>query len=423
MSLPYKHALRNEYLNAVEVFLASPFIVLVTQYVPVLVTRLGASPLLLGILTSGAALMLTLASALGPAWLRRVPDWPRNMSIPLMLWRSVLIWVPLLLLLPVLQAEAIVAVVVALNFAAGFSNYTFTTFLARMTLPDRLPRLVSIRWTMLGIGMAVFTVILAAILDALPRPGNYVIACALAFVIGMVGFGVLRRVRPAPLDARAATRPRTRLREMLAHPPALNYLFVTLLAQTAVNAPGPLITLQMVRVLRATNVDFGWYLAIFWISLAAFGLVMPQLIERFGNTRVFAASCLGLALQLLILAFAPTLPVTWLAGFVGGLASVMFQVTAYGLMVQCAPPEKFEGYVGVYSAAVNFSVFAGPLVMSALTDVGLPIVTGLLIAAVARAVAGGLSLRMTQTDVGPGAVPNAVADVTDDAVRNGGLGQ
>ena len=395
MSLSYREAIRNERLNAVEVVLATPFIVLVTQYVPVLVTRLGASPLLLGILTSGAALMLTLASALGPAWLRRVPDWPRNMSIPLLLWRGVLIWVPLLLLLPAFQAEAIVAMVVALNFAAGFSNYTFTTFLARMTLSDRLARLVSSRWTMLGIGMAVFTVILAAILDALPRPTNYVIACALAFAIGMVGFGVLRQVRPAPLDAQAAARPRARLRDFLAHPPARDYLLITLLAQTAVNAPGPLITLQMVRVLQATDVDFGWYLAIFWVSLAAVGLVVPQLIERFGNARVFAVACVGLGLQLVVLAFAPSLPVTWIAGFVGGATSVMFQVTAYGLMVQCAPPEKFEGYVGVYSAAANFAIFAGPLVMSALTDAGLPIVTGLLITAVARAAAGGLSLRMT----------------------------
>lgn len=396
MSLSYKDALRNERLNAIEVILATPFIVVVTQYVPVLVTRLGASPLLLGILTSGAALMLTLASALGPSWLRRTPDWPRNMSIPLMLWRSVLIWVPLLLLLPAFQSEAIVAMVVLLNFAAGFSNYTFTTFLARMTLPDRLARLVSMRWTMLGIGMAVFTVVIAAILDAFALPINYAVACALSFAIGLVGFAVLRQVRPAPLNPQIATRPRTRMRDMLAHAPARNYLLITLLAQTAINAPGPLITLQMVRVLKATNVDFGWYLAIFWVSLAAFGLIMPQLIDRFGNARIFAAACVGLGLQLLILAFAPTLPVTWIAGLVGGVTSVMFQVTAYGLMVQCAPPEKFEGFVGVYSAVANFSVFAGPLVMSALTDAGMPIVTGLLICAVARAIAGGLSLRMMQ---------------------------
>ncbi len=395
VSLPYKTVIRNERLNAIEVVLATPFIVLVTQYVPVLVTRLGASPLLLGILTSGAALMLTLASALGPAWLRRAPDWPRNMSIPLLLWRSVLIWVPLLLLLPAFRAEAIVAMVVALNFAAGFSNYTFTTFLARMTLPDRLARLVSNRWTMLGIGMAIFTVVLAAILDALPLPTNYVIACALSLAIGMIGFVILRQVQPLPLDAQAATRPRARLSDFLAYPPARNYLLITLLVHTAVNAPGPLITLQMVRVLRATDVDFGWYLAIFWISLAVVGLFVPRLTERFGNARVFAAACVGMGLQLVILAAAPSLPVTWIAGFVGGATSVMFQVTAYGLMVQCAPPEKFEGYVGVYTATANFAVFAGPLVMSALTDVGLPIAAGLLIAAAARAAAGALSLWLT----------------------------
>lgn len=393
-SLSYKDALRNERLNAIEVVLATPFIVIVTQYVPVLVTQLGASPLLLGILTSGAALMLTVSSALGPAWLRRAPDWPRNISIPLLLWRSVLIWVPLLLFLPDWQAEAIVAVVVALNFVAGFSNYTFTAFLSRMTLPDRLARLVSIRWTMLGIGMAIFTIILAGILDALPLPVNYLIACALSFVIGIVGFFILRRVRPLPLDAQAAARPRARLRDLLAHPPARDYLLITLLAHTAINAPGPLITLQMVRGLGATNVDFGWYLAIFWVSLAVVGLFVPQMTERFGDVRVFAAACAGMGLQLVILAFAPTLPVTWVAGFIGGATSVMLQVTAYGLMVQCAPPDRFEGYVGAYTAGVNLAVFAGPLVMSAATDAGLPIAAGLLIAAAARAIAGALVLRL-----------------------------
>ncbi|PJF49053.1 MAG: MFS transporter [Chloroflexi bacterium] len=392
--LSHKDALRNERLNAVEVLLATPFIVVVTQYVPVLVTRLGASPLLLGLLTSGAALMLTVASALGPAWLRRVPDWPRNISIPLLLWRSVLAWVPLLLFLPAFQAEAIVIVVVALNFVAGFSNYTFTAFLSRMTLPDRLARLVSNRWTMLGIGMAVFTVILAAILDAFPRPVNYVIVCALSLAMSLVGFFVLRQVRPLPLDAQAAMRPRARLRDLLAHPPARDYLLITLLAHTAVNAPGPLITLQMVRVLKATDVDFGWYLAVFWVSLAVFGLFVPQWTERFGNVRVFAAACAGLGLQMGILALAPALPMTWIAGFIGGAASVMLQVTAYGLMVQCAPPERFEGYVGAYTAVVNFAVFVGPLVMSAMVAAGLPVAAGLLIAAVARAGAGALSLRL-----------------------------
>ncbi|GIV85255.1 MAG: hypothetical protein KatS3mg052_2262 [Candidatus Roseilinea sp.] len=407
MPLSYKDALRNERLNAVEVLLATPFLVVVTQYVPVLVTRLGASPLLLGLLTSGAALMLTVASALGPAWLRRVPDWPRNISIPLLLWRSVLAWVPLLLFLPAFQAEAIVVVVVALNFVAGFSNYTFTAFLSRMTLPDRLARLVSNRWTMLGIGMAVFTVILAAILDAFPRPVNYVIVCALSLAISLVGFFVLRQVRPLPLDSQAATRPRARLRDLLAHPPARDYLLITLLAHTAVNAPGPLITLQMVRVLQATDVDFGWYLAVFWVSLAAFGLFVPQWTERFGNGRVFAAACVGMGGQMVILALAPALPMTWVAGFIGGAASVMLQVTAYGLMVQCAPPERFEGYVGAYTAAVNFAVFAGPLMMSAMINAGLPIAAGLWIAAVARAGAGALSLRLVTESGGAGSPPTA----------------
>lgn len=394
--ISYKDALRNERWHALEVFLATPALVVIQQYVPVLVTRLGASPLLLGILTSGAAVMLVLASSLGPLWLQRVPRWRPAMFIPLMLWRSALLIIPVLLLLPAGQAEAIVLVVVLLNFAAGFSNYTFTSYLPRMTLPDRLARLVSSRWTMLGLGMALFTVILAAILDLFAIPVNYAIACAIAFAIGVVGAWALMQTKPTPLTQTGKGKPRASVREILAHVPARKYLLVTLLAQIAINAPGPLITLQMVRVLGATNVEFGWYLGIFWVSVAAFGLVVPALVERFGNTKVFAFGCIGLGLQLVILGLAQSLPVTWVAGFVGGITSVMFQVTGFGLVVQSAPPEKYEGFVGIHQTVVNFSIFIGPLLMTALIDIGLSITVGLLLAAAARGVAGVLALRMAK---------------------------
>lgn len=285
--ISYKEALRNERWHAFEVFLATPSLVVIQQYVPVLVTRLGASPLLLGILTSGAAVMLVIASSLGPLWLQHMPSWRPAMFIPLMLWRSALLIIPLMLLLPAKQAEAIVLVVVALNFAAGFSNYTFTSYLPRMTLPDRLARLVSTRWTMLGIGMALFTVVLAAMLDFFAIPLNYAIVCALAFVIGLAGAWCLMQTKPEPISRTGKGKPRASVREILSHGPARKYLLITLLAQIALNAPGPLITLQMVRVLGATNVEYGWYLSIFWVSVAGFGLVVPSLVDRFGNTRVF----------------------------------------------------------------------------------------------------------------------------------------
>jgi predicted MFS family arabinose efflux permease len=316
------------------------------------------------------------------------------MFIPLMLWRSALLIIPLLLLLPANQAEAIVVVVIALSFPAGFSNYTFTSYLPRMTLAERLARLVSSRWTMLGIGMALFTFILAGILDAFQMPANYAIACGLAFAIGLAGAWALMQTKPEPLTKTGKGKPRASVREILSHVPARNFLLITLLAQIALNAPGPLITLQMVRVLGATNVQFGWYLSIFWVSVAAFGLVVPALIDRFGNTKVFAAGCIGLGFQLVILGLAQSLPVTWIAGFVGGVTSVMFQVTGFGLVVKSAPPEKYEGFVGIHQTVVNFSIFIGPLLMTALIDLGLSITVGLLFVAAARGIAGVLALRL-----------------------------
>jgi MFS family permease len=247
---------------------------------------------------------------------------------------------------------------------------------------------------MLGIGMALFTFILAGILDAFQMPANYAIACGLAFAIGLAGAWALMQTKPEPLTKTGKGKPRASVREILSHVPARNFLLITLLAQIALNAPGPLITLQMVRVLGATNVQFGWYLSIFWVSVAAFGLVVPALIDRFGNTKVFAAGCIGLGFQLVILGLAQSLPVTWIAGFVGGVTSVMFQVTGFGLVVKSAPPEKYEGFVGIHQTVVNFSIFIGPLLMTALIDLGLSITVGLLFVAAARGIAGVLALRL-----------------------------
>jgi MFS family permease len=396
--ISYRQSLHNERWNQIEIVLATPFIVVIQQYIPVLITRLGGSPLLIGLITSGAALMLTLASALAPRWMRLMPTYGRAISISLLIFRSVMIAIPLLLLLPAWRAEAITAVVIVVNLFAGFANMTLTAYLPRMTLPDRLARLVSLRWTMLGLGMTVFTPLLAFVLDGFAMPVNYIIACAIALVVGLVGIWALAKIQPVPDGPATRVRASGNLRVALAHAPARNYLIVTFLVHFSLNAPAPLITLHMVRELGATDTQFGWYLAVFWLALTIAGLTTSSVIRRFGNGRTFAVSMFGLALFLLILAFAQTFPVTWVAAAIGGAASVFFQVASYALVIDYAPPEQYEGFLSIYTAVANFCIFAGPLIMSGLVDSGwVSIFAGLLICVALRVIAGVLALRSAVT--------------------------
>ena len=391
MSLSYAQALRNERLNYAEIFLVTPLIVVVQQFAPVLATRLGASPLLLGFLTSGAALMLSITAAMGPWWFRRISlERITSLAKPLIVFRTVLIWIPLVLLLPDHRAEALVALIVVLNFFAGLSQVTFVSFLPRMTLRNRLANMVSGRWTALGLGMAICAPLLARVLDRFALPMNYAVVCAIAVVFTLISMACLFRIRLAPLSDTGAFKlaGQSSLSEILKHGPGLRYLVVTLLMQIALNAPVPLITLRLVRELNISDGDYGVYAAAFWAALAVFGLILPRLVERFGNRIIFIASGVGLGVQVLILALASAMPVIWLAGIIGGIASVMFQVTAFALVVESAPPGRYESYVSVHSSVANFAVFAAPLAMSALSTAGLPIITGLLICAVLRFVAG-----------------------------------
>ena len=50
-----KQARRNERLNFLQLIWATPYLIVLQQYVPVLTTRLGASAMLIGMLSSGAA--------------------------------------------------------------------------------------------------------------------------------------------------------------------------------------------------------------------------------------------------------------------------------------------------------------------------------------------------------------------------------
>jgi MFS family permease len=396
--ISFKQSQSNFRWNAIELLFAAPFIVVMQQYVPVLIARLGASPLLLGLVTSGAALMLTFAATLAPRWMRIMRTYGRSIGVSLLIFRSIMIAIPLLLLLPRWNAEAIVLLTIALNLFGGFANMTLTSYLPRMALPDQLAQLVSVRWIALGVCMAVFTPIIAWVLDHFAQPTNYIVACAGAFVFGMIGILALQRIKPVPDTAQSKARLSTEGRStLLAHPRARLYLLITLLVHLSINAPGPLITLQMVRELKATDSEFGWYLAIFWISLAAAGLLAPRVIRRYGNPLAFAFSTIALAGQVIILALAPNLPVTWIAGFLGGVASVFFQVSGFALVIECAPPDKYESYLSLYMTVVNFCIFAAPLFTSAIVTAGwVTIFGGLMFSAALRGMTGLLAFVLVR---------------------------
>jgi len=388
---------RNERLFIIQVMWVMPFVVIQQQYVPVLATRLGASPLLLGVLTSGSALALTAASVLARWYLQRAPNAMRALIVPVFLSRLSLLLIPLVLLLPDRQAEALVAAALAINLVIGIVQVTFFAFLPKVTLAERVAVLMGGRWMGLGLAMAIGTPAMAVILDRLDMPVNYFAACGVAIAAGIVEIFTFGAVKPLPAPAKPPARQSAArdLGDILKHGPAARYLVVTLAAQLALNASAPLIPLKLVRELGASDTAYGWYITVYWLALAAMGAIIPRLVRRFGNQRMFALGGAGIGAQMLVLALAQNLPATWAAGAIGGLASGLFQVTAFGLVVENAPPERYESFVSAQLSVANFAIFAGPLLMSGLLSAGLSVGVGLIVCAGGNALSSALASALS----------------------------
>jgi MFS family permease len=403
-----RQAWHNEQLNYLQLIWATPYLVVLQQYIPVLATRLGASALLIGLLSAGAALMLTIGTTVARWWVQRAPADMRAVAIPAIGARAIVLWVPLVLFLnnhQNHQAEWLVAGTLVCNLFIGITQVPFMSSLARMTLPERTPILISGRWTTLGIGNTIGIPIIALALDLLPLPWNYLTVCSLATLTSAVELMTFLRWKPRPIapDQRTRRSASADLRQIWRHIPARRYLLLVLLANFGLSSISPLLPLQLVRHLQATNVQYGWYATMSWLAIALTGVIRPGLIRRFGNGLIYALAGFGLAAEALTLGLAQSLTVTWIAGAIGGIATGLFQVAAFGLIAESAPPELYEGFVGIQASVGNFAVFAAPLITAGLLSAGAPMGFTLYLCAAARALAGGLSFAAYKLRSRPGA--------------------
>jgi hypothetical protein len=84
------------------------------------------------------------------------------------------------------------------------------------------------------------------------------------------------------------------------------------------------------------------------------------------------------------------------------VASVFFQVSGYALIIECAPQDKYEGFLSLHATVVNFCIFAAPLLTTAIVDAGwIGIFGGLMASAALRAIAGALAFALVWKDKAP----------------------
>ncbi|TWS23498.1 MFS transporter [Tsukamurella sputi] len=109
----------------------------------------------------------------------------------------------------------------------------------------------------------------------------------------------------------------------------------------------------------------------FAIMRLAFAPATGPLVKAFGERWIYMAGLLIVAASTLAVAFAQSYWQLMLLRGLGGVGSVMFTVSAMGLMIRIAPAEIRGRVSGVYSSSFVLGGICGPLLGGALVGFGL----------------------------------------------------
>jgi MFS family permease len=112
-----------------------------------------------------------------------------------------------------------------------------------------------------------------------------------------------------------------------------------------------------------------------------------QLIQRFGERWVYLVGVLIVAVSTGAVAYAGSYWQLIVFRGLGGIGSVMFTVSAMGLLVRLAPPSKRGRVSALYASAFLLGNIGGPILGSALVPLGYRLIFGLYAGALLVAVA------------------------------------
>jgi MFS family permease len=340
----------------------------VTSFLAVFLVRLGASPLLVGLLTSMPALTgMLLAIPLG-----RFLERQRNM-VPWYSRARALVQASFVLmgLVPFFFAErdaalAIIAIWALVTVPQVIVNITFTVVMGAVAGPRERQYVMSRRWSILGATTAITVALVGAVLDRISFPLNYQAVFMASFLGGMLSFAFSSRIsipdnQPAAAEERRGQGLGAALGVLRTSPDFGRFVLCAFVFNFGLNLALPLFPLYWVREVNASD---------FWIGLIntvnngivlAGYFVWTAVTRRKGNVLVLRLCAFGLVLYPLLTGLTrsvePLLAYAALAGIFGaGLNLVLFDIS-----LSTVPPERVASYIALYQLTNYVAALAAPL--------------------------------------------------------------
>ncbi len=339
-------------------------------YLPVFLTRLGASNLAIGLLASLPALSgLIFGIPVGRFLQSRrqvVPSYAISRFLLLSCFA-------LTGLIPIFFTDFRVEIIIALWAVATipqiFVNVCFTLVMGGVAGPAGRYYLMSRRWSILGLTTAVTVAVAGQVLDRIPFPTNYEVVFILLSLGALVSFYYSShivlpdQIAPPPAEPGAL---RKRIRETLdhvrAHPLFVRQTIAVFVFRLGLSLALPLFPLYYVRNLNVSDASIGWINTVQGGVLIVAYFFWSRISRNLGARFALLATTLGLAVYPLMVAFTTSVEgVIVLAGF-AGIFQAGIDLVFFDALVSSLPKDGSPIFVGIYQTSGNLALFLGPLI-------------------------------------------------------------
>jgi predicted MFS family arabinose efflux permease len=368
-----KRNFRNVQIDAIGVSISN----VAAPFLPVFLTRLGASNFQVGLLTSMPGITgLFLALLVGRFLQTRKNIVPWFSLSRLMVISCFALTGVFTLILPrqyaIISTLAIWALATLPQTALAVS---FSVVMNAVAGPEGRYALLSRRWAIFGLTSVIGTFIVTRLIDLVAFPRNYENMFMGLSLGGLISFYFSRQIQlsdqtsPTLVSSKSVLDNARNYFVLIRGAPAFaSFASKRFVYLSAVALGQPILPLFFVRVVKATDSQIGTINMAMTIVMLAGYLLWPWASRKYGGRVVLLATTLGMAFYPALTAFTPRVEWIILFAAIAGLFQAGLDLVFFDELMKTLPPEYSATFVSLAQSMQYLSAIIAPLIGTWLAD-------------------------------------------------------
>lgn len=350
----------------------------VFTFISVFAVRLGASSMMVSLLTSLPAILMVAFSIPAAQVVQRQQDLVHFTNVVRIFHRGTIL---LIALLPFVMREHLLEAIVAIwalkTIAIAFLESAWTAVVADVIPPRRRASINSGRWALLSLVTALAVAIYGYVLDRSSFPLGYQIVFFFSFLGGVIGMYYYGRIEvprtashPVPVAERApfGARVDRYVRTFGARPAFLRYVLTTFVLRFGLNLPAALYSIYWIRHLGASDLWIGWQATAGKLALIVGYFLWGRMATRRGHHLVLLACTVGVGLYPALTGAVPSQFWLPLVSVVQGFFITGIDLSFFDTLLHVCPADRRPSFIAVNSVFAYLAMTLAPLAGSVLAE-------------------------------------------------------